>query len=90
MADSRVRADVNLTRVVKFLQQRIKNSSGLDGLGQLKFPQQGIKNLSGVKELGQWTHESVEWLHTKKLDGVIFKMDFENAYDKVKKWYFLQ
>ena len=28
-------------------------------------------------------------MHTKKLDGVIFKVDFEKAYDKVK-WPFLQ
>jgi hypothetical protein len=28
-------------------------------------------------------------MHSKKLNGVIFKLDFEKAYDKVK-WYFLQ
>ena len=28
-------------------------------------------------------------MHTKKLNGVIFKIDFEKAYDKVK-WSFLQ
>ena len=28
-------------------------------------------------------------IHTKKLDGVVFKVDFEKAYDKVK-WPFLQ
>lgn len=29
-------------------------------------------------------HETVHELHPKKLDGVIFKVDFEKAYDKVK------
>jgi hypothetical protein len=34
-------------------------------------------------------HESIHELHRKKLDGVLFKIDFEKAYDKVK-WPFLQ
>jgi len=34
-------------------------------------------------------HETLHELHTKKQDGVIFKIDFEKAYDKVK-WSFLQ
>ena len=34
-------------------------------------------------------HETIHELHTKKSDGVIFKIDFEKAYDKVK-WLFLQ
>jgi hypothetical protein len=34
-------------------------------------------------------HETIHELHTKKQDGVIFKIDFEKAYDKVK-WSFLQ
>jgi hypothetical protein len=29
-------------------------------------------------------HETVHELHRKKLDGVIFKIDFEKAYNKVK------
>jgi hypothetical protein len=33
-------------------------------------------------------HETVHELHRRKLDGVIFKIDFEKAYDKVK-WPFL-
>jgi hypothetical protein len=28
-------------------------------------------------------HETIHKLHTKKMDGVIFKIDFEKAYDKV-------
>jgi hypothetical protein len=32
-------------------------------------------------------HETIHELHTKKRDGVIFKIDFEKAYDKVK-WSF--
>ena len=34
-------------------------------------------------------HETIHEIHLKKLDGVIFKVDFEKAYDKVK-WTFLQ
>jgi hypothetical protein len=34
-------------------------------------------------------HETIHELHSKKQDGVIFKIDFEKAYDKVK-WSFLQ
>jgi hypothetical protein len=29
-------------------------------------------------------HEIIHELHTKKMDGVLFKIDFEKAYDKVK------
>ena len=29
-------------------------------------------------------HEMIHEIRTKKLDGVIFKVDFEKAYDKVK------
>jgi hypothetical protein len=34
-------------------------------------------------------HETIHELHRKKLDGVLLKIDFEKAYDKVK-WNFLQ
>jgi hypothetical protein len=34
-------------------------------------------------------HETVHEIHRKKLDGIIMKIDFEKAYDKVK-WDFLQ
>ena len=34
-------------------------------------------------------HETLHEIHMKKLDGVVFKVDFEKAYDKVK-WPFLQ
>jgi hypothetical protein len=34
-------------------------------------------------------HETIHELHTKKSNGVIFKIDFEKAYDKIK-WSFLQ
>jgi hypothetical protein len=34
-------------------------------------------------------HETIHELHRKKMDGVIFKIDFEKSYDKVK-WLFLQ
>ena len=36
--------------------------------------------LDGVVVLHEMLHE----IHSKKLDGVIFKVDFEKAYDKVK------
>jgi hypothetical protein len=32
-------------------------------------------------------HETLHELHTKKQDGVIFKIDFEKAYDKVKEFF---
>uniref|UniRef100_A0A8I6XAP1 Reverse transcriptase domain-containing protein n=1 Tax=Hordeum vulgare subsp. vulgare TaxID=112509 RepID=A0A8I6XAP1_HORVV len=34
-------------------------------------------------------HETLHEVNSKKLDGVIFKVDFQKAYDKVK-WSFLQ
>jgi hypothetical protein len=46
---------------------------------------QGRNILDGVVTL----HETVHELHSKKLNGVILKLDFEKAYDKVK-WSFLQ
>jgi hypothetical protein len=46
---------------------------------------QGRNILDGVVKL----HERVHELHSKKLNEVILKLDFEKAYDKVK-WYFLQ
>jgi hypothetical protein len=46
---------------------------------------QGRNILDGVVTL----HEIVHELHSKKLNGVILKLDFEKAYDKVK-WSFLQ
>jgi mannosylglycoprotein endo-beta-mannosidase len=46
---------------------------------------QGRNILDGVVVL----HEAVHELHTKRLNGVILKLDFEKAYDKVK-WSFLE
>jgi len=34
-------------------------------------------------------HETIRVLHRKKKDGVILKLDFEKAYDKVN-WSFVQ
>jgi hypothetical protein len=34
-------------------------------------------------------HEIIHVLHTRKQDGIIFKIDFEKDYDNVK-WSFLQ
>jgi hypothetical protein len=34
-------------------------------------------------------HGTLHELHSKKQDGIIFKIDFEKAYDNVR-WYFLQ
>ena len=34
-------------------------------------------------------HEKIHELHRKKQDGVILKLDFEKAYDKLK-WPFVQ
>jgi hypothetical protein len=46
---------------------------------------QGRNILDGVVTL----HETVYELHSKKLNGVMLKLDFEKACDKVK-WSFLQ
>ena len=45
----------------------------------------GRNILEGVVVL----HETIHEMHRKKLDGVLFKIDFEKAYDKVN-WAFLQ
>jgi hypothetical protein len=45
----------------------------------------GRNILEGVVVL----HETIHELHSKKLDGLLFKIDFEKAYDKIK-WPFLQ
>ena len=45
---------------------------------------QGRFILDGVVIL----HETIHELHKKNLDGIVFKIDFEKAYDKVK-WPFL-
>jgi hypothetical protein len=45
----------------------------------------GRQILEGVVIL----HETIHELHRKKMDGVLFKIDFEKAYDKVN-WDFLQ
>jgi hypothetical protein len=34
-------------------------------------------------------HDTIRELHRKKMDGVLFKIDFEKNYDKLK-WSFLQ
>ena len=34
-------------------------------------------------------YETIHELHKKRLDGVLLKLDFEKAYDKVN-WHFLQ
>ena len=47
---------------------------------------QGRNILDGVVVL----HETIHELHHKKLNGVIFKIDFEKAYDKVKCPFLLQ
>ena len=46
---------------------------------------QGRNILDGVVIL----HETIDELHRKKMNGVIFKIDFEKSYDKVN-WEFLQ
>jgi hypothetical protein len=46
---------------------------------------QGRNILDGVVTL----HETVHELYSKKLNGVILKLDLKKAYDKVK-WSFLQ
>ena len=46
---------------------------------------QGQYILDGVVTL----HETIHEMHRKRLNGVILKIDFEKAYDKIK-WFFLQ
>jgi hypothetical protein len=45
----------------------------------------GRNTLEGVVVI----HETIHEIHRKKMDGVIFKINFEKAYDEVK-WSFLQ
>ena len=45
----------------------------------------GRNILEGVVVL----HDTIHEIHRKKMDGVIFKIDFEKVYDKVN-WSFLQ
>ena len=45
---------------------------------------QGRNILDGIVIL----HETVDEMHQKNMSGVVFKIDFEKAYDKVK-WCFL-
>ena len=42
-----------------------------------------------IMEVAIILHEIIHEMHRKKLNGVLFKIDFEKAYDKVK-WSFLQ
>jgi hypothetical protein len=46
---------------------------------------QGRNILDRVVTLDETVHE----LHSKKLNGIILKLDFEKVYDKLK-WFFLQ
>jgi hypothetical protein len=68
---------VATNRIVKVAQKVIRPS-------QTTFLP-GINIMEGAIVL----HETLHELHTKKQDGIIFKIDFEKAYDKVK-WDFLQ
>jgi hypothetical protein len=45
--------------------------------------------MQGILDRVATLHEKVHELHSKKLNGVILKLDFEKAYDKVK-WSFVQ
>ena len=51
--------------------------------------QQRLQEEGCVVDIMVVLHETLHEIHTKKLDGVVFKVDFEKAYKKVK-WPFLQ
>ena len=42
-----------------------------------------------LKQIFVMLHETIHELHRKRQDGVILKLDFEKAYDKIK-WPFIQ
>ena len=73
---------------------KIFTKVGTNRLTQIAYPvvqpsptafMPGRHILEGVVVL----HETLHEIHPKKLDGIIFKVDFEKAYHKVK-WPFLQ
>lgn len=67
------------------LQRKLCSKTDIRARTPLMRPSQTVfmpdRNiLEGVVVLHEMLHE----IHTKKLDGVVFKVDFKKAYDKVK------
>jgi hypothetical protein len=64
---------------------KVRTNRATDFAHKVVWPTQsdfilGRNILEGVVVLHETTHE----LHRKKIDGVLFKINFEKAYDKVK------
>jgi hypothetical protein len=77
--------NVSLKNFTKVATLRLNTVAGVVVRPSQTAFMQGRNILDGVVTL----HEIVHELHSKKLNGVILKLDFEKAYDKVK-WSFLQ
>ena len=77
--------NVSFKIFMKVLNNRIlKVADKLMGLSQTAFIS-GRYIMQGVVIL----HDTIHELHRKKQDGVILKLDFEKAYDKLQ-WPFIQ
>jgi hypothetical protein len=76
---------VQANMLIKCVNNRIfKVADKLIGPSQMAFIL-GRYIIEGVVML----HETIHELHRKKQDGVILKLDFKKAYDKLK-WSFIQ
>lgn len=78
--------NVNLKVFTKVAANRISNVAQKVVRSSQSTFMQGRFILDGIVIL----HETIHELHKEKLDGIVLKVDFEKAYDKVKLPFLLQ